>query len=347
MPRKTKSAKNRQAQYRRKTFSSAQYWNLNYTERSPSGSEKDFKSIIYAKSYQVAIHILKLRISEDDPAIKVKAIQGFMFHKDYHSNSNGRLGIKEWEQIRKSAFPNENNFLFKLEIPRPAHKTNRFNKTDFAHLKSIGFAKGESNWSKRNRKGKILPIKDRAHKIWRGHWVDWDPSLRQAAKNKLIEALVKANNNRTHAAELLGVGRNSLYAQFTKFPEVDWKKEYPPPSPPRPLKNPNRSLAMKASMARRVANGELPFGNYHCPKTSAKRIENMTKAKRVKRQAQIEEMLPKLDSALKETEGNRSKAARLLELSPSVFGKFLRATKDRINWSEKYPSKFANKKHES
>jgi DNA-binding protein Fis len=347
MPKKIKPKKSRQGEYRRTTFSSAQYWNLNYTERYGSGIEKDFKAIIYAKSYQVAIHILKARLYEDDPKTKVKAIQGFMFHKDYHSNSNGRLGVKEWEQIRKSSFPNENNFLFKLEIPRSPDKTNRFNRTDFVQLKSIGFAKGESNWSKRNRKGKVLPIEERAHKIWRGHWVDWDPSLRQAAKNKLIEVLVKSNNNRTHASELLGVSRNSLYKQFSKFPEVDWKKEYPPPSPPRPLKNPNRSLAMKASMARRLANGELPFGDYHSPSTAAKRIENMTKAKRVKRQAQIEEMLPKLDLALKETEGNRSKAAQLLELSPSVFGKLLRATKDRVNWSEKYPSKFANKRYDS
>ena len=115
MPKK-RTKTNRQAEYRRTTFKIAQYWNINYTERYSAGNEKDFKTIIFAKSYELALHILRSRLHEDDPSVKIKAVQGFMFHKKYHSSSNGRLGLKEWEQIRKSSFPNENNFLFKIEI---------------------------------------------------------------------------------------------------------------------------------------------------------------------------------------------------------------------------------------
>ena len=309
MPKK-RTKKNIQAKYRRTTFSTAQYWNINYTERYTSGLEKDFKTIILAKSFELAVHILNCRLYEEHPGIKVKALHGFMFHKKYHSNSNGRLGVKEWEQIRKSSFPNENNFLFKVEIPREEGKTNRFNKTDYDHLKSIGFPKGESNWSKRHRKGKVLPMEERTHKVWRGQWVDWSPSLRQDAKNKLINALVKSKNSRTHAANLLGINRNKIYKLFQKFPEIDWKKEYPPPPPLRP--------------ARR--NG--------CSTMAQKK-------------AILEEMVPKIDKTLKATGGNRAQAARLLGFSTSVFFKMLRSTRNRIDWSEKYPSKFSNKKNES
>ena len=309
MPKKSKSAKGRQSEYRRATFNSSQYWNINYTEKHSSGLEKDFKTIVSAKSYELAIHILKSKLMEDNPSIKIKAVQGFMLHKTYHSSSSGRLGVKEWEQIRKSSFPNENNFLFKSEFPRAKWKTNRFNKTDFARLKSIGFSKGESNWATRNRKGKTLSMEERSHKIFKGHWIDWDPSLRQAAKNKLIESLIKSGNSRSKSAELLGISRNSIYKLFRKFPETDWKSEYPPPASRRPLSPPKKYSSMNP--------------------------------------AELDELSLKLDSVLEQTGGSRTKSAKLLHVSQSVFNRQLKLTNGIINWSKKYPSKFANKKHEN
>lgn len=303
MSNSKKSYKNPQAVYRRELFNVSQYWNINYTEKYSSGAEKDFKTVISARSYQLAVRILETRLKEDDPLIKIKSVQGFMFHKKYRSVNSGALKLKNWEQIRKASFPNENNFLFKAEIPRAAWKTNRFNKTNLDHIKSIGFKKGESNWATRNRKGKILPLEERAHKIWRGHWVDWDPSLRENAKNKLLDALSKSKNNRTHAADLLGIARNSMYKLFQKFPEIDWEKEYP----------------------------------------STPSARTPSKVKRVKRQFHLKEMLPRLDSALAATNGNRTQASKDLGLSISVFNKLLRDTGDQIDWSKKYPSKFANK----
>ena len=304
MPNSRKSHKNPQAAYRRELFNASQYWNINYTEEYSSGVEKDFKTVISAKSYQLAIRILETRLKEDNPLIKVKSVQGFMFHKEYRSVNSGKLRVKNWEQIRKASFPNENNFLFKVEIPRPEWKTNRFNKTNLEHVKSIGFKKGESNWATRNLKGKVLPLEERAHKIWRGRWVDWDPYLRENAKNELLDALAKSKNNRTYTAELLGVARNTMYKLFRKFPEIDWEKDYAP-----------------------LHSSRVP-----------------SKAKRVKRKFELKEMIPRLDSALASTGGNRTQASQSLGLSISVFNRLLRATRDQVDWFKKYPSKFANKK---
>ena len=57
------------------------------------------------------------------------------------------LGLKEWEQIKNSAFPNSSNTVFKFHVPRPDWKSNRFNATNYEQLKGIGFKKGKDNWS--------------------------------------------------------------------------------------------------------------------------------------------------------------------------------------------------------
>ena len=136
---------NIQAKFRRQSFNDPQYWNINYTEHDPSGAQVDYKVFIKAKSYEEAKHFLQKRLKEQDPPCKAKAIQGFMFHSGYKNASNVKLGIKEWEQIRSASFPNANNLLYKLEVPRDPKKTNRFNTTDYDHMKTIGFKKGKDN----------------------------------------------------------------------------------------------------------------------------------------------------------------------------------------------------------
>ena len=75
-----KRKKNPQQKFRNTEFKHDQYWQLSYTERYSNGSEKDFKTIIKARSYDFAKHILILRVKEDDPLIELKAIQGYFYH---------------------------------------------------------------------------------------------------------------------------------------------------------------------------------------------------------------------------------------------------------------------------
>ena len=191
-----KRKKNIQKIARRKVFAVHQYWNLHYTEKYIDGSEKDFKSFIKAKSYGSAKDILLKRVSEDDPSICIKAIHGFRFHKNYKSKGRRKLRLKEWERIRKASFPNEHNVLFKHEEERNPQKSNRFNQTDYEHLKTIGFKPGAENWSAKNRKGKILPIEERSNMIYNGKWVVWDKDSRSQTRQQIIDALIKSENVR-------------------------------------------------------------------------------------------------------------------------------------------------------
>jgi transcriptional regulator of acetoin/glycerol metabolism len=43
-------------------------------------------------------------------------------------------------------------------------------------------------------------------------------------KRLLRNALIKANGNRTHAAELMGISRRTLHRKLIQWPELDIKK---------------------------------------------------------------------------------------------------------------------------
>lgn len=334
---------NIQAKFRRQSFNDPQYWNLNYTERDPKGSEIDYKVFIKAKSYEEAKHFLKKRLQEQDPPCKAKAIQGFMFHSGYRNASNVKLGIKEWEQIRSASFPNANNLLYKLEVPRDPKKTNRFNTTDYDHMKTIGFKKGKDNWSSIHRKGIILPVEKRGGMIYSGKWVKWDKDVMSSTRKSLIHALTMCDGNRTRAAKYLKVSRHKFYSLLEKFSEIDWAKDYPVirGAPPR-IPTAQRSAMTKKQMQKRMAAGFSPFNL--SPESEAKRVDNMKKTIKDKKEKRWQERIPKVKDALDRHSNCRVKAAAYLGMQPPTLRKFMRATKHLVNWAEEYPSPFGGGK---
>ena len=350
MPKKTINQK----RFRKERFTFAQYWNLNYTEKYRDGSEADFKVFIRAKSYILAKEILRIKLKEDDPTIKIKSVQGFMFHKDYTTGpQRKRIGIKEWGQIRSASFPNENNVLFKLEVPRKDGYTNRFNqsgKDNLEHIRSIGFKKGENNWSRLHRKGVVLPEADRSKKIYRGKWIDWDPDLRKTEKDRVINALTKAGNNRSKAAELLNIGRNTLYKLFKKFPEIDFNKEYPAPKPVAPTNSHEQAVANgKKAWDTVLSSGKKPFGGKSfLPEVNIKRAEAVKNFYENKRAKRDEIMEPLLRNALSMSPGHsRVAAAKSLEMPVSTFRKQMHYLREKVDWAKEYPTKYYNEKRRS
>ncbi len=239
-----KGKKSIQAKFRKKTFSTHQYWTISYTERYPEGdyrtapdgdvpcAELDFRVIIKAKSYEVAKKILRNRVKEDNPKVKLKAVAGFMLHSKYQCDARKKRPFtpKDWEKIKSAAFPNAQNALFKSYVPRSPEKSNRYNATDYEHLKSIGFKSGDENWSRQNRSKLSLPEDQRPFMIYEGKWVKWDPQDRAQKLDELRTALrqtrhpVSGQLNKSAAARALNIGRNCLYGWMERFPEIDWDK---------------------------------------------------------------------------------------------------------------------------
>lgn len=337
-----KRKKNKQYRARRKTYQVHQYWNINYTEKYSDGSEKDFKTFIKAKSYAFAKEILLKRLKEDDPNIKIKAVQGFLFHKGYKTKGRQGLKIIDWELIRKAAFPNQNNALFKHEIPRPEHKTNRFNSTDYEHVKKIGFKSGDENWSSINMKGKILPIDKRSNMIYKGKWIPWDKVSRDNTRREIIGALIITKNVRQKAAKVLNISRNKLYKLMSRFPEIDWDKEYPIPKPFENARKPDpkvMSKAAKKAMKKRMDNGEIPF-NLN-PEQEARRQKGRAKhvALQIKaREDRLKTQVPLIKEALEACGNTRKEAAKYLGWKVTYLSKAMRLSKHIVNWAKEYPS---------
>ena len=352
MPRKKR---NSQQKFRVTEFKHDQYWQISYTERYSNKLEKDFKTIIKAKSYVFAKHILELRVEEDDPSIKIKSVQGYMYHKDYTMSPRRKsLGIKEWEQIHASCFPNENNHLFKVEIPRPSWKTNRFNgsgKNNKDHIKKIGFKKGKENWAYKNLKGKTLSEDRKTNMLYHGKWVEWSEESREEKKNEIITALNKAGNIRWKASEILGFkDRNYLYKWFKKFPEIDWQNEYPAPPPPGPpqASKEESSRRGKKGWETMKKSGTTPFGGKSfSPEANSKRAESLKNRATKIRIKKFKKLEPQIRKALSNCDNSRKEAAKLLNIPYATLSKYMHQMKKElgINWSKEYPNKNANPKY--
>lgn len=245
--------------FRKTEYHFDQYWNIAYTEVYEDGSERDFKTFLKSNSYKNAKKILKARLQEDK--IKIKSIQGFMFHSGYKIE-NKKLTLANWDQIKLAAYPNENDHIFKFEVERPDGYTNRFNKTNYEHLKTIGFKPGPNSYSTLHRKGKHLPIEKRIGKKWNGEkWVEWDKKEMAQTKSRIIEGLIKSANNRKKTAEYLNMGRTQLYKLMKRINGLDWwNKEYPyEKHPPPRVSKEERSATQKIVIKKMMNNGFVPF----------------------------------------------------------------------------------------
>jgi len=345
MKKRGRKSQNSQTKFRKKTFSFYQYWIVYFTEKYPSGEEKDFTTFIKAKSAELAKLIIKAKADEDHAGTKVKAISIYMLHKDYKNTlTNQRLSVEDWSNIRKSAFPNINNFLFKKETPRPEGYSNRFNKTNHTHLKTIGFKKGSDNWVTNNRKNKILSIHERKGLVWSGaEWVTWDKDEMLKTKNKIIDSLIMHANNRTHAAKYLKMGRTKMYKLMCRCEEIEWWNTNFPPAKPIPpnVDSKQRSATQKKVMALRKENGDTDFFSRNKnPEIEVKRLRNLQFTKAKKRDEYRKSLIPKIRNALKENENSRAKAAMFLNIKRGTLKAWMQRTRCWVNWNKEYPCNY-------
>lgn len=334
-----------QKKFRKTLFPYHQYWIVYFTEKYSDNSEKDFVTFIKAKSYELAKSILKRRVLEQDQNIKLKSVVGYLLHSKYKNTYTGdRLSLEDWDNIKQSAFPNINNFLFKKENPRPEGYSNRFNKTDYKHLKKIGFRKGKDNWISKNRRHKIKSIHDRKGLIWSGaEWVAWDKEEMLKTKNKLVDSLIMHANNRSKAAEHLKIGRTKMYKLMCRCEKIEWwNTNFPPPKriPPR-VSAEQRSATQKKVMALRKLNGETDwFGKNANNEIESKRLRNLKLSKAKERDEYRKSLIPKIRNALEENGNSRAKAAMFLNVKRGTLKAWMQRTKCWVDWNKEYPCNY-------
>ena len=222
--------KKRKAQsvFRKTYFHFDQYWSVHYTEKYCNGKEKDFKTVIKARSSDLAKEILVKKTKEDHPEVKLKAITTFMFHKDGEINGV-HLNMGDWALIRQACFPNEVSIIFKYNQPRPKGYNNRFNKQTGSRTGL--FKKG--NNSRRIVHHKQYTREEKSKMLFKGKWVPWPESEREALKERIIFLFKAFDNNRTAVSKKLGFPSPKSLRKILdeKFIEIDWAKDFPIPNP--------------------------------------------------------------------------------------------------------------------
>ena len=108
--------KNIQTKFKKKKFGYDQYWKMYFTLFKNQAYEDRYITVIKSRSYDLAKQILEEKVKEEGCEIKIKDIQGSMFHKNYHNRDGDILKIKDWQNIRDCSFPNENDHLFKYHL---------------------------------------------------------------------------------------------------------------------------------------------------------------------------------------------------------------------------------------
>ncbi len=110
-----------QTWFRKKRWSFDQYYKIYFTLYKNHAFEINYITVIKSRSFEFARDLLLLKLKETEPDLKVKNIRGYMFHKDYcfsrsSIESENKITMEDWENIRSCAYPNQNNFLFKCKI---------------------------------------------------------------------------------------------------------------------------------------------------------------------------------------------------------------------------------------
>lgn len=213
-----------QLKFRKTIFQYDQYWNIHYTELFADGKEKDFKTVIKARSADLAKRYLKKKVSQDSPKSKIKSFTVFMFHRNGEVNGIN-LSTEDWSLIRKCSFPNEVNILFKYENPRPKGYTNRFNSQAQGKNPRNGFKKGHAYIAPK----KLYTKEEKSKMKYEGGWRPWPKAEREALKEKIIYNFKLNKNSRIKTAKALGFTSSRALKKLLdeKFIEINWAKEFP------------------------------------------------------------------------------------------------------------------------
>ena len=279
----------KQKELRSRKFAHDQYWFVTYTEIHKSSKERDFKTIIKARSAELAKKIIRERLEESDDFIKLKSVTVSMIHSKWQAASlNKPLSISQWESIRALSFPNEWNKLFKFEKERSNGQLTRCNlgPKNLSKEKKKELRDCARNLNKQYIKNTFKPLcpelkgecqsleYSKENKIRKGFASMNNPRHRKMELDFVKSLMRKCGGNIQYASEQSGVSRSVMRRVLDRFPEVDWKKDFPLTFQREQDYSFTQNPEYKAKMAEIIKNREWK------PKPNKKGTENYKKWKK-------------------------------------------------------------------
>ena len=232
----------KQAQARKKKFSHDQYWCVGYTEMYHQGEERDFRTIVKARSLRLAKEILKMRLKEDSNFHKIRSSGGSLIHEHWYiATLRKKLSIDQWASIRNVSFPNDWNKIFKFEKKRIKGQKNRYNVPPTIlspeHKEKLRKAANKlvDDYVRHTFKPMCPWLRAECHKASyfkvygqrKGFASLQNPEHAAQELAYLKKLMEESGGNIRYASEKAGVVRSSFRRALDRFPEVDWRKEFP------------------------------------------------------------------------------------------------------------------------
>ena len=332
-------AKIKQKEVRTKKFSHNQYWCVSYTECYTTGAERDFKTIIKARSSQLAKEILISRLKEDKNFLKVRSVTTSMVHNCWHiADLRKKLSIKQWAAIRNIAFPNDWNKIFKFEKQRIKGQFNRYNvpHTILSKEHKAKLAKACEKLVNKYIKGSFKPLCPALRKICatdkyckedgqRRHFTNLrNLEHAQMELTFLKEAMTKYHGNIQFCADALNVHRSCFRRALGRFPDVDWEREFPLTYTRAPKQNSMDSPQSRAKLANTLREmGHRPPPNKKGTPQYAKWLKAITPTLKTKKEKLYSGWKDRLVTALREHAHKRTETAEALGISVGYMNRLM------------------------
>ena len=236
-----------QKRLRKEKFSHNQYWVLHYTECYKDKSERDFKVFLKARSAKLALEILDLKLLKNPYFVKRKSSHIYIVHKNYNRGVIGRDGIKFWNAVRTTAFPNEFNKLFKIEKKRIKGQVGRSNWSKPRNYKKSKeeirqLVKEGRKYTKEKNQNWYIAVskygKSKANHLGRVNYNDSKNAKKEL--EAISKAMKEAGGNVSHASDLLGISHRTLSVRLGFFKDINWKKKYPNPPYRKAVRDPKK-----------------------------------------------------------------------------------------------------------
>jgi len=332
-------SKIKQKDVRRKKFSHNQYWGISYTECYKSGGERDFKTIIKARSAELAKEILVARLKEDEGFLKIRTVTISMVHDCWHiADLRRKLSIGQWEAIRNISFPNDWNKIFKFEKKRIKGQFNRYNvpHTVLSEEHRAKLTKACAKLVQTHLKDSFKPLCPELAEICaskkycktscqrKGFATLRDPRHVTLELAYLKRVMKKYHGNINWAADATNNHRSVFRRALKRFPEVDWKTEFPLTQTRPPAQNSMASPESRAKLAKTLREmGHRPPPNQKGTKQYAKWLNSITPTLKTKKEKLYRGWKERLVGALRENHHKRTETAEALGISVGYMNRLM------------------------
>lgn len=191
------------------------------------GTQEDYTTYTRGKCLSDITESIEKYFKEElNPLNTVKYIRIYKLECGKKFNSI-EIDNKIWGCLLQIAYPNANNKLVLTKVGEKRTTKHRCNHSLPKNGTNNGFKRGKENWAYIHKKGISKPWHKRRNIRYRGKWVEVSEEEILREENELKEALLKANGDRSKAAKILKINRNTLYSRMRRHPDIDWNKLIP------------------------------------------------------------------------------------------------------------------------